>query len=494
MASKKSEPKNESISEAFHQLLEKGFSEEAVINIITNTLKAACKRRYGTAENCIVKISEDFQDVSVFQRKVIVDGVYDPNTEIEIDEAKELNPDSELGLEIDIPINLSEFDRSAVQTGKQTAHQSFTEIQKDSLYAEYKMKIGETIIGYYQRERKDTIYVDLGKVEGVLPPRNQLKTERYEKNDRIKALIVDVKKSSSGLQIILSRTDPDFVRSLLEVEVPELYDKTVEIFKVVREPGYRTKVAVFSKREDIDPVGSCVGLKGGRIKGVITELGNEKIDVLKYDPDPRVFIKNALSPAEVSAVYIRDEGKRQALAVVPENQFSLAIGKQGLNVRLANRLCDWNIDVKTEEECSAEELDELVAESRKAVQELFNDDYDEITTIQELPDVDENVAAILKENNIVDIEDFMAASENGELANIQGLTEENIATLLALIESSVEFIEEEEAESDVDSSDAVDSDDNSEEVYECPECGAAITIDMTTCPNCGVGLSFEEEE
>ena len=307
-------------------------------------------------------------------------------------------------------------------------------------------------------------------------------------------MIVDVKKSSSGLQIILSRTDPDFVRSLLEVEVPELYDKTVEIFKVVREPGYRTKVAVFSKREDIDPVGSCVGLKGGRIKGVITELGNEKIDVLKYDPDPRVFIKNALSPAEVSAVYIRDEGKRQALAVVPENQFSLAIGKQGLNVRLANRLCDWNIDVKTEEECSAEELDELVAESRKAVQELFNDDYDEITTIQELPGVDENVAAILKENNIVDIEDFMAASENGELANIQGLTEENIATLLALIESSVEFIEEEEAESDVDSSDAVDSDDNSEEVYECPECGAAITIDMTTCPNCGVGLSFEEEE
>lgn len=494
MASKKSEPNNESISEAFHQLLEKGFSEEAVINIITNTLKAAYKRKHGTADNCIVKISEDFKDVSVFQRKIIVDGVYDPNTEIELDEARELNPDSELGLEIDIPINPAEFDRSAVQTGKQTAHQSFTEIQKDSLYAEYKMKIGETIIGYCQRERKGTIYVDLGKVEGVLPQRNQLKTERYEKNDRIKALIVDVKKSSSGLQIILSRTDPDFVRSLLEVEVPELYDKTVEIFKVVREPGYRTKVAVFSKREDIDPVGSCVGLKGGRIKGVITELENEKIDVLKYDPDPRVFIKNALSPAEVSAVYIRDEEKRQALAVVPENQFSLAIGKQGLNVRLANRLCDWNIDVKTEEECSAEELDELVAESRKAVHDLFNDNYDEITTIQELPGVDENVAVILKENNIVDIEDFMTASENGELANIQGLTEENVSTLLALIESSVEFIEDEEAESEADSSDAVDSDDNSEEVYECPECGAAITIDMTTCPNCGVGLSFEEEE
>lgn len=479
------------MKEAFQQLLDKGFSEEAIVNIITNTLKAAYKRKHGkTADNCVVKISEDFNDVSVYSRKVIVDGVYDPNTEIELEEARELTDECELGDEIDILVDPKEFDRAAVQTGKQTAHQSLTEIQKDSLYSEYKSKIGETIIGYYQREKKGTIYVDLGKVEGVLPLRNQSKSEFYQKNDRIKALIVDVKKSSSGLQIILSRTDPDFVRSLLEVEVPELYDKTVEIHKVVREAGYRTKVAVYSRRDDIDPVGSCVGLKGVRIKGVITELEGEKIDILKYDPDPRIFIKNALSPAEVTGVVILDEDKRQALAVVPENQFSLAIGKQGLNVRLANRLCDWNIDVKTEEQY--EDLDGLVAESRKAAHELFNDNYDEITTIQELPGIDENVAAILKENNIIDIEDYIAASEDGRLASIEGLSEEDIEKLSALIESSVEFVEEDEPVENQEEDDAVDE--SEEEVYECPECGATITTDMTTCPNCGIGLSFEYEE
>ena len=479
------------MSEAIHQLIEKGFTEESVVNTIQNTLKAAYKRKFGTAENCVVKIADDFSDVSVYSRKVVVDGVYDPVTEIELEEARELTDECEIGDEIDILVDPKDFDRSAVQTGKQTAHQSLTEIQKDSLYAEYKSKVGETIIGYYQRERKGTIYVDLGKVEGVLPPRNQSKVEFYQKNDRIKALIVDVKKSSSGLQIILSRTDPDFVRSLLEVEVPELYDKTVEIHKVVREPGYRTKVAVFSRREDIDPVGSCVGLKGVRIKGVITELEGEKIDVLKYDPDPRVFIKNALSPAEVTGVVILDEDKRQALAVVPENQFSLAIGKQGLNVRLANRLCDWNIDVKTEDQC--EDLDGLIAESRKAAHELFNDNYDEITTVQELPGIDENVSAILKENNIFDIVDFMAAIEDGRIAAIEGLSDEDIKKVTELIESSVEFVEEDVAdENQAESKDS--SEEIEEEVYECPECGAQITIDMTTCPNCVIGLSFEYEE
>ena len=192
------------MKEAFQQLLDKGFSEEAIVNIITNTLKAAYKRKHGkTADNCVVKISEDFNDVSVYSRKVIVDGVYDPNTEIELEEARELTDECELGDEIDILVDPKEFDRAAVQTGKQTAHQSLTEIQKDSLYSEYKSKIGETIIGYYQREKKGTIYVDLGKVEGVLPLRNQSKSEFYQKNDRIKALIVDVKKSIARVKTVM---------------------------------------------------------------------------------------------------------------------------------------------------------------------------------------------------------------------------------------------------------------------------------------------------
>lgn len=492
------------MSEAIRQLIEeKGYSEDSVRSTIENAIKAAYKRKFGTSDNCVVQINDDMSDVSVYSRKVIVDGVYDPVTEIELEEAKEMSEECELGDEIDILIDpKTDFGRSDVQTGKQTAHQSLTEIQKDSLYAEYKDKVGEIIIGYYQREKNGTIYVDLGKVEGILPKKGQSEREVYHKNDRIKALITEVKKATNGLQIILSRTDPEFVRNILELEVPEIYDKTVEIHNIVREAGYRTKIAVSSHREDVDPVGACVGLKGVRIKAVISELEGEKIDILKYDPDPRMFIKNALSPAEVSGVVILDEGKRQALAVVPENQFSLAIGKQGLNVRLANRLTDWSIDVKTEEQYA--ESDEA-KESWETAQSMFSDDidgdegYDEISSIKELPGVDQRVADVLAENGIEGIEAFVEAEQNGGLTGIEGLSAEDIAAVSDIISNYVEFVDDDEVASEA-SSDSENSDagagqefEDDEEYYECPECGARITLDMTTCPNCGVGLSFEEE-
>ncbi len=491
------------MAEAIRQLIqEKGFSEDSVKNSIETSIKAAYKKTFGTLDNCEVRFADDLSDVTVWAKKIVVEEVEDPVMEIGVDEAKKLTDDCDIGDEIQILIDPKvDFERNAVQTGKQAVHQSLTEIQKDSLYAEYKDKVGEIIIGYYQRERNETIYVDLGKVEGILPKKFQSEREVYHKNDRIKALITDVRKSASGLQIILSRTDPDFVRNILELEVPEIYDKTVEIFKIVREAGYRTKIAVYSHREDVDPVGACVGLKGVRIKNVISELEGEKIDVLKYDEDPRVFIKNALLPAEVTGVVILDEAKRMALAVVPENQFSLAIGKQGLNVRLANRLTDWSIDVKTEEQY--ESSDVLIAESRKAAMNLFNDGgYDEISTVAELPGINPSVAEILSENNITEIEDFLAAEENGSLANIEGLSADDIAAVKALIDSSVEFVDEDneegsqESESAALSEESAESDavDDSVEYYECPECGARITIDMTTCPNCGIGLSFEFED
>ncbi|MDR2370989.1 MAG: transcription termination factor NusA, partial [Treponema sp.] len=324
------------MSEAIRQLSQdRGISEELIFRTIENTLLAAYKRRFGNSDNAIVRFSDD-KEVSIYAKKQIVDGVYDPVSEIDLGEARELNPDAEIGDEILIEIDPGEFDRIAVQSAKQTAHQSIREIQKDSLYSEFKDKVGEIIIGYYQRERNGTIYVDLGKMEGILPKKFQSPREIYHVNDRIKALITEVNKTPAGLQVVLSRTHTDFVRAIFELEVPEVYDKTVEIHKIVREPGYRTKLAVYSNREDVDPVGACVGLKGVRIQAVIKELEGEKIDILKYDPDPRRFIKNALSPAEVRDVIILDEGKHQALAVVSDSQLSLAIGKQGLNVRLAN--------------------------------------------------------------------------------------------------------------------------------------------------------------
>ena len=368
--------------------------------------------------------------------------------------------------------------------------------------SEYKDKVGEIIIGYHQRERNGNIYVDLGnagRLEGVLPVKYQSKLEFYEKGDRIKALIVDVKPTNSGIQLVLSRSDPKLVSSILEKEVPEIADGTVEIQKIVRDAGYRTKIAVYSKREEVDPVGACVGLKGVRIQNVICELLNEKIDVLKWDPDPAVFIKNALSPAQVERVVIMDADKRQALAIVEDSQFSLAIGRQGQNVRLANRLCDWNIDVKTVEQ--AEEIDFSTVNTVQTARNLFSDEqqeeYDEITTVAELPGVDAEVAALLKENGIEEIQDFVEAYDAGTI-NIEGVSKEALDKINELINENVEFVEEENApaeenvEEEATQEEAVEETAEEEE-YFCPECGAKITLDMTKCPKCGCEFEFADE-
>jgi len=270
----------------------------------------------------------------------------------------------------------------------------------------------------------------------------------------------------------------------------------VEIHNIVREPGFRTKLAVYSNRDDVDPVGACVGLKGVRIQAVIKELEGEKIDILKYDPDPTKFIKNALSPAEVRHVIIMDESKHQALAIVNDSMLSLAIGKQGLNVRLANRLVDWNIDVKTESQFA--EMD-IKAETRRAVSELFRDTEegdDEISRISELPGVDSRIAKILLDNGIDFIEDYLELSQ--EQLSAKGLTLAELEGLHKLIEEYVEIVEEdtyeEEGEDEITEEEIEEEEEAEVEEYECPECGAKITVDMTTCPSCGIGLSFEYEE
>jgi N utilization substance protein A len=498
------------MSDAILQIIQdRGISEELVLKTIENTLLAAYKRRFGNADNAVVRFSDDNREVSIYAKKQIVDGVYDPACEIDLEEARELSPEGEIGDELLIEVDPRDFDRISVQSAKQTAHQSIREIQKDSLYAEYKDKVNKIIVGYYQRERNGTIYVDLGgKGEGILPKKFQSPREVYYVNDRIKALITEVNKTPAGLQVVLSRTHTDFVKAIFEAEVPEMYgdDKIVKIHKIVREPGYRTKLAVYSTREDVDPVGACVGLKGMRIQAVIRELEGEKIDVLKYDPDPRRFIKNALSPAEVRDVVVLDEDKHQALAVVNESQLSLAIGKQGLNVRLANRLVDWNIDVKTEEQFL--ELD-IAAESRRAVSELFGEYDEEISRISELPGVDEALAGALRKNNIEFIEDYLALGEE-QLASLEGVSAEQLAVLQKLIEENVEIVEEDykEPPSEEEPSEETEASETqadgevlpeeeggeAPDEYECPECGAKITTDMTSCPNCGIGLSFEYEE
>ncbi|RKX79685.1 MAG: transcription termination/antitermination protein NusA [Spirochaetes bacterium] len=474
---------------------DRGISEELIHKTIEDFLLAAYKKKFGTMENAVVRFSEDGSDVSIFSKKKIVDEVTNPVTEISLAEALEYNTECEIGDELLIEIDPKEFDRVAVQSAKQKARQTLREIQKDTLFSEFKDKVGEMIIGYYQRERNGNIYVDLGKLEGILPKKFQSPREIYRPHDRIKALIYEVNKTSSGLQIVLSRTHTDFVKKIFELEVPEIYDGTVEIFKIVREPGYRTKIAVYSNRDDVDPVGACVGIKGVRIQAIVRELEGEKIDILKYDTDPRVFIKNALSPAEVETVIIMDEAKKQALAVVDENQLSLAIGKQGLNVRLANRLVDWTIDVKTRTQF--EEMD-ISAEKKKALSSLFTDikeEEEEITKISELPGISERLAEILRQNGIELIETLVSMDPE-ELSQIEGITLQDAETIQSIINENVEIVVEEEEESpegEIEEIETIETEEE-EEAYECPECGTPIKLGMTTCPNCHVGLSFEIEE
>ena len=452
---------------AIRQLVqERGISEELVMHTIEDTLLAAYKRKFGTIDNAVVRFAEDASDVSIYAQKRIVpdDEIDDPALEIPLKEALAYNDDAELGDELLIEINPRDFDRVSIQSAKQKARQSLREIQKDTLYSEFKDREGELIVGYFQRERNGTIFVDLGRTEGILPRRYQSPREVYRANDRVRAMIYEVEKSALGLQIVLTRTHTEFVKKIFELEVPEIYDRTIEIHKMVREPGYRTKMSVYSTRDDVDPVGACVGMRGVRIQTVVRELEGEKIDVLRYDPDVRSFITEALKPAEVEQVIILDDAKRQALAVVPESQFSLAIGKQGLNVRLANRLTDWSIDVRTRAQVNEMSIG---AESQRAAAALFGDVQEEITDVAELPGIVPRVAAALKAAGVELLETLVAMDEE-QLRAVPGLSEEDVGHLRKLIEENVEIVDEVAAEEEVERA--------------APEAGGSTADDQAAAP------------
>ncbi|MEM5947814.1 transcription termination factor NusA [Spirochaetia bacterium 38H-sp] len=481
------------LSEAMQSLMhERGLSEELVKKTVEDFLIAAYKKHFGTAENVIVEFSDDGYQVSLFSKKIVVDDddFDDDVTQIPLTEAKELTAEAEAGDEIILEIDPKTFDRGSVQVAKQRAQQEIKDIQRDTLYSEFKDKVGEVIIGYYQRESNGNIYVDLGKTEGILPKKYQSPREVYKANDKIRALVYEVNKRSSGLQIVLSRTHPEFIKKILEAEVPEIYDKTVEIYKIVREPGYRTKIAVFSRKEGVDPVGACVGVKGSRIQALVNELEGERVDVIRYSPDPVVFIKEALSPAQVERVIVIDKDKKHAVAIVKDNQLSLAIGKQGLNVRLANRLLDWIIDVNTVEQAQENGILSGAIEAMEAVFSNTEEETEEITRIDELPGFPPELVRLLEDNNIVEIEELVYRFTEGELASLDGMTDEYMQIIEKVLEDSVEIIEEEPDNEESENAPEVEAD----EEYFCPECSAPISTDMAECPNCGVELIFAEEE
>ena len=327
---------------------EKGISKEYLLEAIQIALATAYKKNFDSAENVKVVMDEKSGNIQVYSMKEVVKKVEEVQSQMSLAEAKKINNKAEVGDVIDIEIVPKDFGRIAAQTAKQVIVQKIREAERTLVFTEYNDKKGEIISGLVQKVDTNIVVMDLGKLEGVMPLKERVQTENYRVNDKIKAYVLDVEKGIKGIpQVIVSRSHPDFVRKLFELEIPEIYEGLIEIKSVSRDAGSRSKVAVYSTNENIDPVGSCVGQRGTRIQNIIRELSNEKIDVIEWDEDPAVFIASALLPAQVMAVDVREEEK-MAQVIVADDQLSLAIGKAGQNARLAAKLTGWKIDIKSE--------------------------------------------------------------------------------------------------------------------------------------------------
>ena len=327
---------------------EKGIKKEYLLESIESALVTAYKRNFDALENVKVVMDKQTGATYVYSIKEVVERANDPVQEISLDEAKKINKSIQIGDNVEIEIVPKNFGRIAAQTAKQVIVQKIREAEREILYNDYSDKKGEIVSGPIQKAERGIVVMDLGKLEGVMPLKEQIPTENYNVNDKIKAYVVDVEKAEKGApQVIVSRSHPDFVRKLLEFEIPEIYEGLIEIKSVSRDPGKRSKVAVYSQDPNIDPVGSCVGQRGIRIQNVINELHGEKIDVIEWNPDISIYIAAALLPAKIMAVDSKEDEKF-AQVIVPDDQLSLAIGKAGQNARLAARLTNWKIDIKSE--------------------------------------------------------------------------------------------------------------------------------------------------
>ncbi len=326
---------------------EKGISREVLIEAIEAALVSAYKRNFNQAQNVRVDLNLETGTMRVFARKEVVDEVFDSRLEISMDEARNINPSYEPGDMVELEVTPKEFGRIAAQTAKQVVTQRVREAERGIIYSEFVDREDDIMTGIVQRQDPRFIYVSLGKIEALLPQSEQMSNETYKPHDRIKVYLTKVEKTTKGPQIFVSRTHPGLLKRLFEIEVPEIYDGTVEIKSVAREAGDRSKISVATEYDDIDPVGACVGPKGARVQAIVDELKGEKIDIVEWSSDPVEFVANALSPSKVLDVIVSEEDKATTV-IVPDYQLSLAIGKRGQNARLAAKLTGWKIDIKSE--------------------------------------------------------------------------------------------------------------------------------------------------
>lgn len=362
---------------------ERGIGKEVLLEAIEAALSAAYKKNYGATQDVRVSIERVTGDIRVFNLRTVVEEISDPETEITLDEAKTIRPSLRLGDVYEREVNTANFGRIAAQTAKQVIVQRIREAERGVIYDEYIEKQDELVVGQVRRIERNNVYLGIGRSEAYMPPSEQARGERYAPNDRLRVYIVEVRKSPRGPQVIVSRSHPGLIKRLFENEVPEIKSGVVEIKAITREAGYRTKMAVYSHDDDVDPVGACVGQRGMRVERVVAELGNERIDIVPWSDDPAEYIANALSPAKVSMVRL-NEREKIARIIVGDNQLSLAIGREGQNARLAAKLTGWKIDIKSQSQVmleaseeamrQADEDEDLVDDAEIEEASAYNDD------------------------------------------------------------------------------------------------------------------------
>lgn len=415
---------------------EKNLDKATILDALQKALIKSYQKNYDNEENVDVIIDEETGQIEVFALKEVVDEVDDTITEISLKDALEENSSYHLGDIARIELTPKNFGRVAAQTARNIVIQKIRDAQRDSLYGEYIERANEMITGTVQRQDKYNVYVNLDKIEGVVPVKEQVPTEEYPANAKMKFLIKEVRNSSKEPQIVLSRASQDLITRLFELEVPEITDGIIEIYSLAREAGSRTKMAVFSNDEGIDAVGACIGFKGIRVNSIVEELQGEKIDIINFDKDIKVFISNALSPADIIEVLVNEKSKK-SLVVVASDQLSLAIGKEGQNARLAARLTGWKIDIKSSEEyesLSQEEIDEILG---------LNEVDEEVESGDETSLVEEDEALDLDDENDDTEEDLIRDFEVEEI-----IEEERDDTVeeITNIDSTVEAYEDESNE------------------------------------------------
>ena len=388
---------------------DKGIDSEVLIKALEDALKSAARKKFGSNIDIEVKYNEESGEIEVFQFKEVVENITEPDLQISLEEAYNLDPESTIGDSLGTKMDTSTFGRIAAQSAKQVIIQKMKDAEKDAVYSGFIDRKGEIINGIVQRVDRGDIIVNLGHTEGILPEREQVPKEVYRRGDRVRAQILDVLHDSRGPQIILSRTHPNFLVSLFKTEVPEISEGIVSIMGAAREPGIRAKIAVASNDSDIDPVGACVGMKGSRVQNVVQELKGEKIDIVSWHIDPAKFVCNALAPAEISRVII-DEENRLMEVIVPDEFLSIAIGKKGQNVRLASKLTKWHLDVINETKYS----------------QAMKDGYDSLVA---LPGVSISLADALYEKGFFSAEEISNSSLE-DLMQIRGIGEEKAIKLL----------------------------------------------------------------